>query len=156
MPPTSQNQSSLTFEVIETPEPELLDFFEKRIEEFNLAQWEVKKKVPIAIKISSKDGDIVGGAAGKTFGLWLMIDNLWVHENFRGQDLGTQILSNLEKAAIARGCSFSLLDTLAFQARPFYEKFGYTVQWIQKNYPREGQKFFMVKELNKNIRSDRS
>lgn len=134
-------------EVIESPDQSMAEFFEKKIEEFNLTHWEIKEKKPIAVIVAGQNGEIGAGAAGKTFGLWLLIDNLWVDESQRGQDLGSKILVSLESAAKARGCQFVLLDTLNFQARPFYEKHGYSVQWTQKNYPRDGTKFFMVKEL---------
>ncbi len=61
--------------------------------------------------------------------------------------MGTKILLMLEETAIKRGCKFVLLDTLNFQARPFYEKHGYEVKWTQQNYPKDGCKYFMVKEL---------
>ena len=47
------------------------------------------------------------------------------------------------QAAIKRGCKFALLDTLNFQAKPFYEKFGYKLQWAQENYPRRTQIFLL-------------
>lgn len=137
----------MKIEVVDSPESHLAEFFEKKIEEFNLARWEVKRKQPLAIKVSNDQGVIVAGAAGKTFGLWLLIDNIWVDESLRGKNMGTQILEKLESAAKSRGCAYALLDTLNFQARPFYEKRGYSVQWTQKHYPKDGAKYFMVKEL---------
>lgn len=136
----------MKIELIESPDQELMNFFENKIEEFNLASWEVKKKIPLAVKIH-KDDVVLGGASAKTFGLWLLIENIWVSETLRGKNLGTQILQMLESEAIKRGCQFSLLDTLNFQARPFYEKFGYQVKWVQENYPQTGCKYFMVKIL---------
>ncbi len=137
----------MKLELIENPDAETIHFFDERIREFNEARWEVKKKFPIALKIENEQGVIVGGVAAKTFGLWLLIDNLWVHEDFRGQNLGTKILMQLESAAIQRGCTYSLLDTLNFQAQPFYEKFGYKIKWVQENYPETGCKYFMIKNL---------
>jgi GNAT superfamily N-acetyltransferase len=137
----------MKIELIEKPSKELADFFEKRIEEFNIARWEVKEKVPIVVNVTNEKGETVGGVAAKTFGVWLLIDNLWVSEELRGQDYGSKILKLLEECAKKRGCQFSLLDTLNFQARPFYEKFGYSVRWTQNNYPKEGCKYFMVKDL---------
>jgi GNAT superfamily N-acetyltransferase len=134
-------------EVIQNPSTEQMDFFEKRIEEFNVERWEVKKKIPIVIEVKSDSGEIIAGVAAKTFGNWLLIDNLWVKETYRGQDLGTEILKQLEDSARERGCIYALLDTLNFQARPFYEKFGYRVAWTQENYPKVGCKHFMVKTL---------
>lgn len=135
------------FEVVETPEKDLVDFFEKRLEEFNVARWEIKQKIPLAIRVTNDDGEIIAGAAGKTFGMWLLIDNLWVSEKMRGQDIGSKVLQMMESAARQRGCKYVLLDTLNFQARPFYERFGYKLQWTQEHYPRDGMKFWMAKEL---------
>ena len=140
-------KNDIQFEVIEQPTPDILNFFEQKLLEFNVARWEVKAKIPLAIKVAHHDGKILAGAAAKTFGDWLLIDNIWVDESLRRQNLGTKIVEKLEQAAIARGCKFALLDTLNFQARPFYEKFGYTVQWTQENYPKDGCKYFMVKKL---------
>lgn len=139
--------SELKFEIIEDPSNSTLDFFEDRINEFNVARWEIKQKKPLAITIKDSSGTILAGAGARTFGFWLLIDNIWVSEKLRGQDLGSQILQNLESAARARGCRYSLLDTLNFQARPFYEKFGYRLAWTQNNYPENGCKYFMVKDL---------
>ncbi|MBN21250.1 MAG: GNAT family N-acetyltransferase [Bdellovibrionaceae bacterium] len=137
----------MDIEVIESPNEELMQFFEKKIEEFNHKNWEVKEKHPLVITVRDSEEGIVGGVAAKTFGSWLLIENLWVHESLRGKNMGTQILNRLESAARKRGCKYVLLDTLNFQARPFYEQLGYQVQWIQENYPKEGCKYFMTKEL---------
>lgn len=137
----------MKIQVVEQPDQKLMDYFEHQIEQFNLARWEVKKKIPLAIKIEAEDGSIVAGASAKTFGSWLLIDNIWVSESLRGQDVGTKILEHLHEAARKRGCLYALLDTLNFQARGFYEKFGYTVQWTQNEYPKTGSKHFMTKVL---------
>jgi ribosomal protein S18 acetylase RimI-like enzyme len=137
----------MKLELVEYPDQALIDFFDKRIEEFNLARWEVKEKKPLAVKVLGDSGEIAAGAAAKTFGLWMFIENLWIHESLRSQKIGTQILLMLETAAQDRGCRHVLLETLNFQARPFYEKHGYRVEWTQKNYPKDGCKYFMVKDL---------
>ena len=133
--------------VVDSPSKELISEIEQKIEEFNLAHWEITERKPVVIEVRGEKNELLAGAAGRTFGYWLLIDNIWVSESLRGKSMGSQLLTELEKAAIARGCKFSLLDTLGFQARPFYEKFGYKVQWTQENYPKEGCKFSMVKNL---------
>lgn len=138
----------MTIELLEAPEKDFIEFFEKRIEEFNVARWEIKEKKPIGVQIKDSNGEIIAGATGKTFGLWLLIDNLWVSEKMRNCNLGSQVLHAIETGAKNRGCRFVLLDTLNFQAQPFYEKYGYSVQWIQKSYPRDGHKYFMTKDLD--------
>jgi len=138
----------MNIEVIDQPEQELIDFLDKRIAEFNWARWEVSERKPLAIQIKNDDGNIVAGASARTFGNWLLIDTLWVSEELRGQAVGKKILIELENTGKARGCTHSMLDTLNFQAMPFYEKYGYETQWIQENYPETGCKYFMVKSLN--------
>ena len=134
-------------EFVNEPSQDLVDFFDKKIEEFNLARWEVKTKEKYAFKVHNDQGEIVAGAAGWSFGYWLFLANLWVSEELRGQKMGLKILKEIEELGAKRGCKYVMLDTLNFQARPFYEKYGYEVKWTQENYPKEGCKYYMVKEL---------
>ncbi|MCJ8293487.1 MAG: GNAT family N-acetyltransferase [Colwellia sp.] len=137
----------MKIEVIENPEQALIDFLDKKIADFNWANWEVSKRLPLAVQVKNENGEIVAGAAARTFGDWLLIDTLWVSEDLRGQDVGSKILTELELAGKKRGCIKCLLDTLDFQAMPFYQKYGYETQWVQQGYPKTGCKYFMVKKL---------
>ncbi|PAJ74255.1 GNAT family N-acetyltransferase [Pseudoalteromonas sp. NBT06-2] len=137
----------MNIEVLENPAQELIDYLDKKIDDFNWANWEVSERLPLAIQIKNDLGEVIAGAAARTFGDWLLLNTLWVSEELRGQDVGSQILRKVETAGKARGCVKCLLDTLNFQAMPFYEKHGYTVKWVQEGYPKTGCKYFMVKEL---------
>ncbi len=137
----------MKIEVIENPEQALIDFLDKQIADFNWANWEVSKRLPLAVQVKNDQGEVVAGAAARTFGDWLLIDTLWVSEALRGQDVGSKILTELEMAGKKRGCVKCLLDTLNFQAMPFYQKYGYEIQWTQEGYPKTGCKYFMVKVL---------
>ena len=68
----------MNIEVLETPEQELVDYLEKKIDEFNWANWEVKERLPLAAQIKNDVGDVIAGAAARTFGDWLLLDTLWV------------------------------------------------------------------------------
>ena len=137
----------LKIEVIEQPDQALVDFLSARIAEFNWQHWEVTERLPLAVQIKNDADEVIAGAAARTFGDWLLLDTLWVSEPLRGQNIGAQLLEQIEGAAIKRGCKRCLLDTLNFQAKPFYEKYGYRVEWTQQGYPKQGCKYFMVKEL---------
>jgi ribosomal protein S18 acetylase RimI-like enzyme len=91
---------------------------------------------------------VIAGAAARSFGDWLLLDTLWVSEVLRGQDIGSKMLAEIEAMGIERGCKKCLLDTLNFQAKPFYEHRGYQVQWVQEGYPKTGCKYFMVKTFD--------
>lgn len=137
----------MDIEVINQPQPALLDFLDKKIAEYNWARWEVKERMPIAAQIKDEKGEVIAAAAGRTFGNWLQINTLWVSDTQRGKGLGSKLLMAMENAGQQRGCVSVLLDTLNFQAKPFYEKHGYQVEWTQPNYPKTGCKYFMSKSL---------
>jgi len=137
----------MNIEILDEPEQTLIDFLDKKIAEFNWARWEVSERKPLAIQLKDELGNITAGASARTFGNWLLIDTLWVSESLRGKAIGCKILAELENAAKERGCTLSMLDTLNFQAMPFYEKYGYQTKWVQEQYPKTGCKYFMVKEL---------
>jgi len=137
----------MNIEILESPEQEVIDYLDQKIADFNWANWEVSERLPLAVQIKNDQGEIIAGAAGRTFGDWLQLSTLWVCEELRGQDVGSKLLAEMEASAKKRGCVKCLLDTLNFQAMPFYEKHGYKTQWIQEGYPKTGCKYFMVKAL---------
>lgn len=137
----------MEFKVIDAPSNALIEEIKDRIRAFNAEHWEVNDRKPLVVVLENEQQTMLAGASARTFGDWLLIENIWVSASLRGQHIGSGLLQQLEATAIARGCKFSLLDTLEFQARPFYEKFGYEVRWVQEGYPRTGCKYFMVKHL---------
>jgi ribosomal protein S18 acetylase RimI-like enzyme len=137
----------MEIEILESPEQELIDFLDEKISEFNMENWEVKERLPLAVQLKNEDGQVIAGAAARSFGDWLLLDTLWVSGELRGQKVGSELLNKIETAGKARGCIKCLLDTLNFQAMPFYKKHGYKIEWVQNGYPKEGCKYYMVKEL---------
>jgi GNAT superfamily N-acetyltransferase len=114
---------------------------------FNAEHFAGLVRVPLGFAYYNDQGELLGGIAGKTFGHWFLLEYLWVAQDARGQGLGRQLLAKAEQEAAQRGCRFVLLDTLDFQAQPFYQALGYQTQWMQADYPLSGSKFFMTKQL---------
>ena len=87
-----------------------------------------KEEETVCKKIIDKEGNIIGGCTGYIY-YWgcMYIDDMWVEEKYRREGLGSQALQAVEKVAEARGCHLIWLGTWDFQARPYYEKHGYTV-----------------------------
>ena len=135
----------LTFTMDESAE--FADSIKHKIAEFNALHWEASLRQPLGLKYQDASGHLLAGLSGRTFGHWLIIDNFWIDASLRGQGVGSAMLQQAESVARERGCRFSLLDTLDFQAQPFYEKHGYQVHWTQAQYPLTGHKVFMVKNL---------
>ncbi len=126
---------------------EFADRVKQKIAEFNWQRWEVSERLPLGLKLENEAGEMIAGLSARTFGNWLMIDNFWVSESLRGQQIGSQMLEEAERIARERGCIYAILDTLNFQARPFYEARGYRLEWTQEQYPKTGCKYFMTKTL---------
>lgn len=72
-------------------------------------------------------GTVIGGLYGEESYGWAFVKYLVVPENRRGQRLESLLMEGAEKVARRRGFVGVWLDTYDFQARPFYEKLGYTV-----------------------------
>ena len=103
----------------------------------------------LILTLHDTDGTTVGGLWGRTAYDWLFVELLAVPESMRGQGVGTELMRRAEEEAIARGCRNAWLDTFEFQARPFYEKLGYTCFGELADYPPGFSRYFLRKTLEK-------
>jgi len=94
-------------------------------------------------------GAIVGGLWGRTAYDWLFVELLSVPESMRRQGIGTELMGLAEREAAARGCRNAWLDTFEFQARPFYERLGYSCFAELADYPPGFSRYFLRKTLEK-------
>ncbi|MGD9424497.1 GNAT family N-acetyltransferase [Pantoea sp. NSTU24] len=101
----------------------------------------------IGVFIRDEQGRKLAGLTGSTAGNWLRIDMLWVSETLRGQGVGTRLMRAAEEEAVRRGCRYAQVDTASFQARPFYEKLGYTLRLTLGNYILHYQRHYLTREL---------
>ncbi|CAK6493787.1 Acetyltransferase [Pantoea sp. Nvir] len=101
----------------------------------------------IGVFVTDEQGKKRAGLTGSTTGNWLRIDMLWVSDALRGQGVGTQLIRAAEEEARRRGCRYAQVDTASFQARPFYEKLGYSLRFSLDNYPRHHQRHYLSKAL---------
>src|SRR4029453_14429106 len=72
-------------------------------------------------------GMLRGGVEGGLWGNGLHINVLWVDEALRGQGHASALMRAAEAHGIAQGAKLVHVETMSFQARPFYEKLGYRV-----------------------------
>lgn len=120
----------------------------QKIAEFNALHWDASLRQPLGLKKLNDTGEIIAALTGRTFGNWFYLESFWLDKQYRGQGLGKAMLVEAEQIAKQRGCRYVLLDTLNFQAKPFYQRLGYQVTWTQLDYPFDGgAKYFMQKTL---------
>lgn len=136
----------MNIEIVKNPNEILINTIRVKLQDFNAPYWEITHKDKYVFTL--KEGDnLIGGMVYTIFGEWLELDYFWVDRESRNKGIGSKILGEVEDFARERGCKRASLNTLNFQAKPFYEKNGYIVVYTQKNYPKTNAKYFMEKEL---------
>jgi ribosomal protein S18 acetylase RimI-like enzyme len=106
-----------------------------------------------SIFITSPSQEIIAGAIGQIKftddGNYCKVDEFWVDESCRGQNLGTIMMDNIVNYAQSRSCGCIKLYTLEFLARGFYEKQGFTVAatFPKKANPHSYEYYMLRKSL---------
>lgn len=146
-------ENELSFQICRTPDDfksaedgyqAVLDGLGKNIIK-KIGNVELGKSVQIFIR--NRENKVVGGAVSNIFGGWLYVSLLWIEESLRNKGNGTKLLKMTENEAVKLGCKYAHLDTYSFEARPFYEKNGYTLFATLENYPEGHNKYFLKKKL---------
>lgn len=102
---------------------------------------------PLNLFVRNQSGAIKGGLLGATYWGWCAINILWLHDDLRGKGYGTRLMQIAEEEAVRRGCFGAHLDTLSFQALPFYQKLGYTVFGQIDDFPIGHARYYLKKML---------
>jgi ribosomal protein S18 acetylase RimI-like enzyme len=116
--------------------------------EFNAlkANGDIPRYLVIAVRDTEQK--VVGGLVGATYLGWLQIQAVWVSEALRGKGYGSRIMQQAENEARERDCPRVFLETLSFQALPFYEKIGYKVVSQIADFPPGGTRYALTKMLH--------
>ena len=104
----------------------------------------------VVFKVADSDGNIIAGC-NLIINCWRIadLDILWVEERYRRQGIGSALIREAEHTAREKGCRFMTLGTFDFQAKPLYEKLGFTVCGIIENCPTEGHTHYdMIKRID--------
>lgn len=136
--------------VIEVPadlKPSDMNVIVKGLSEFNAAQANGEMPRYLVITVRDKDQTIVGGLVGATYLGWLQVSAVWMSDALRGKGYGTRLMRRAEAEALERQCPRVFLETLSFQALPFYEKLGYKVVNEIADFPPGGARYALTKML---------
>lgn len=117
------------------------------LKEYNEARIEDKNSKELGVYLRNEEGKVIAGLTGFTHGNWVFVKFLWISEELRGQNIGSQVLAKAEVEAKERGCKFSFLDTFSFQAPDFYKKYGYQEVFVLEEYPLTGKRYYLTKTL---------
>ena len=129
------------------PPEALTRFVTESLASYNVAATGLSAWYPVGFFLKSRSGEWLGGLLGNIWGGWLHVTHLWIASPVRRQGHGTRLLLAAEDYAVERACIGASLETQSFEARPFYEKFGYEVFATLENCPPGHSKFFLRKRL---------
>ena len=115
------------------------------VDNYNMATTGRPDYYPVQYYLRSADDEVLGGVIGLIWGDWLHLSYVWVAEPARGQNYARQMVTAAEEYAKKRGCRGAYLETFSFQARPLYEKLGYSLIGEIADFP-PGHKFFFMKK----------
>lgn len=136
---------NITFEP--APQPEELATVRAGLAAYNQHHAPDDVYQPISLFVRNVQGIVVGGLLGGTYWSWLYVEILWLSEEIRAHGYGSRLLAEAERMALERGCIGAQLDTMSFQALPFYERHGYTVFGMLDDFPPGHRKYFLQKRL---------
>jgi GNAT superfamily N-acetyltransferase len=97
--------------------------------------------------IENDKSDFIAGVSGVNFYGCFYIDLLFVAENYRRQGYGAKLIHKAEELARQRECLFMAVNTMDFEAKPFYEQLGYEVEFERTGFEQGSSMFFMKKML---------
>ncbi len=83
--------------------------------------------------IAKEGEEIAGSISGHSFYKEVHISELIVFEKYRGNDIGSALIQWVEDYFKEKDIDHIHLCTYAFQAPAFYQKQGYTLEYIRKN-----------------------
>ena len=133
--------------VPETPDRADRDIILARLIECEAATAGPPEIKSLAVLLKDEAQRTIGGLWGTTVFRWLVVEYVLVPEDVRGTGLGTELMRRAEAIARERNCIGIWLDTYSFQARAFYERFGFTVFGAVTDHPPGHQRLFMKKAL---------
>jgi GNAT superfamily N-acetyltransferase len=114
---------------------------------FNVARIGAPDEVATQVFLRDADGQVVGGLLGEIRWRWLYVAKLWVADEQRGRGYGGDLLAAAEEFAREHDCIGVYLDTFEYQARPFYEKYGYELFGTLDGYPPGYRQYHLAKRL---------
>lgn len=102
---------------------------------------------PYGIFIRDEVGEVVGGLEGITMYGCLYIDMLWIKEELRHKGLGVKLIQEAENIGCQRKCTFATVNTMDWEALPFYQSCGFAVEFVREGYDNQSKMYLLRKAL---------
>ena len=139
------HQYTVVFEL--EPDPLDMAFLEERMAEAAVSAAGVGEEQEFAV-IVRDDGRIVAGASGAMWGGGCQVHVVWVDETVRHRGLGRDLMAEVERHALDRGCRLVMGLTYDVLIGDFYERLGYRTVGLIEDYPAGTSTRWYCKEIH--------
>ncbi|WP_342270241.1 GNAT family N-acetyltransferase [Rickettsia endosymbiont of Orchestes rusci] len=143
-------KKELPFEIVYADEMDknhesiIIEAFNKDAREKKGLEGDIKS---FSFSCFDKDKNFIAGISGMSSWGGFYIRSLFVNEDIRDRNYGTLLIEKAEDLARERGCNFIHLITMDWQAKPFYEKLGYKVEFTRHGYEKDSILYSLRKDL---------
>ena len=135
----------MKFEFSTNPDGSDIEFLTEKINE---ETTQYGKAYNFGLFLHDENNTIIGGCNGSIIFGAIYTDQLWVDKKHRGTGLGKKIMEEVHSYGKEIGCTMATLGTMSFQnAKGFYEKLGYEVDFERGGYLQGGSMIIMRKNL---------
>ncbi len=107
----------------------------------------IEDEVKFFVFSKNESGELMGGIRAICYWNTLHIELLWLSEKARGKGVGTELIASAERFAMENGCEKAFVETTSWQAKPFYEKVGYTHIATLNDRPKGHASHYLTKSL---------
>lgn len=122
------------------------EFIDERLGDYNAPFLKDSRYDYFGVFVRDDDDAIRAGLIGNLYSGWLFINLLWVDAELRRTGIGSALIAEAERRAIAFGCHSAHVDTFSFQGPEFYPRFGYEI-FGTLDYPPDNKRIFFMKRL---------
>lgn len=103
---------------------------------------------PFGFFLEDDAGHVIGGAIGAILYGSIHTDMLWVDEHYRGQGWGKRLMAEAESLGKMRHCTFATVTTMDWEALPFYQQLGYSIEFTRTGYENNSTMFLLRKNFS--------
>jgi GNAT superfamily N-acetyltransferase len=135
----------MKFDINTTPNSLDIEYLTEKI---NQESPEFGSAYNFGLFVHDEDNRIIGGGNGSVVFGAIYTDQLWVDKKYRGTGLARKIMEKVHDYGRENGCKMATVTTMNFQnARNFYEKLGYTIDFERNGYTMGSSMIFLKKSL---------
>ena len=135
----------MKFQINITPNQEDIEYLTEKI---NQESMEFGSAYNFGLFLYDANNTIIGGCNGSVIFGAIYTDQLWIDKKLRGTGLGRKIMEKVHDYGRENSCKIATVTTMSFQnARDFYEKLGYIVDFERSGYIMGSSMIFLKKNL---------